>query len=136
MLSGCSPIYTFTLPANAESHFDTKPLRARVDTLLSMRGFRAMGSTDRATGDIGCGRDAPDRTTFEKQWRQGGFLATYHWVWVQEFFCEGAWHIVIVSSTNAEREAAELRDALSVEFAPEIRSGTLRVQTRYRIALE
>jgi hypothetical protein len=111
-------------------------VQERLGALLDTQGFQAIGFSDRATGDIGCGRSAPDRTTFEKEWRDRGFLATHHWVWVHEFSCEGAWHVVIVSSANSERDAAELRDALSAEFAPEITSGTLHVETGCRLALE
>lgn len=134
-LPGCSPIFTFQT-SDRRPEVDRKRLQERLGALVDARGFRSIGFTDRATGDIGCGRGAPDRTTFEKEWRGTRFLATYHWVWVHEFSCDGVWHVVIVSSRNADKEAADLRDVLSEEFRAEIASGWLYVDTGCRLALE
>jgi hypothetical protein len=79
-------------------------------------------------------RDGSDDV--RKEWRDTGFCSSYHWVWVHEFSCDGKWQFVIVSSTNAERQAAQLRDALSEEFAREVASGVLAVKTRHRFPLE
>lgn len=136
VLPSCSPVYSFRIPPRVLADALAAPLAARLDAFLESKGFEPLGQTDRATGDIGCGRNAADRSTFEKEWRDSGFVAEYHWVWVHQFSCKGEWQVMIVSSTNAEREAAELRDALSSEFSPEISSGTMRVETRHRFALE
>jgi len=134
--TGCSPVYVFRRPVDDRLDRGSNSMRKRLHALLSSRGFRAIGRSDRATGDIGCGRSAPDRTTFEKGWRDTGVLGSDHWVWVHEFSCKDTSFVVIVSSTNAEREAAKLRDTLLAEFARESASGTLRVVTRHRFALE
>jgi hypothetical protein len=135
-LGGCSPIYIFQFSSDMRHEIDATDLKARLGALLDARGFRSIGFTDRATGEIGCGRNAPDRTTFEKAWGATSFMATHRWVWVHEFSCEGAWRVVVVSSRSADREAAELRDALSAEFDPEIAAGGLHVEAGHRLALE
>lgn len=135
-LPGCSPIYTFQFASDAQSEIDRTRLKARLGALLGARGFRTIGLTDQATGDIGCGRNATDRTTFETAWRDKSFMPTHRSVWVHEFSCDGVWHVVIVSSRNADREAALLREALLTEFTPEIATGGLHVDTGCRLALE
>ena len=136
LLPSCSPIYSFQFPSTRQPGSDATEMRARLEALLQSQGFQSLGPGDRASGDIGCGRTAPDRTTYEKGWRATGFLASDHWLWVHEFECDGAWWVVIVSSSNAGQPAAQLRDAVSAEFSREIASGALRLETRYRIALE
>lgn len=134
-LPACSPVFSFQT-SDKRLGIGRTQMEARLGALLDARGFHSIGLSDRATGDIGCGGSAPDRTTFEKQWRGTNFLAAYHWVWVHQFSCDGVWHVVIISSRNADAEAADLRDALLEEFRAEIASGGLRVDTRCRLALE
>ena len=135
VLSGCSPIFAFRT-SDKRPEEDRVRLQERLRNLVEARGFHSIGFADRATGDIGCGRSAPDRTTFEKEWRGAGLLASHQRVWVHGFSCKGVWHVVIVSSRNADREAANLRDGISEEFGPEIAAGGLHFDTRCRLALE
>jgi hypothetical protein len=130
VLSGCSPVYM------VRSNSDGNSLHLRLKRFLDVQGFQRIGLSERATGDIGCGGSAPDRTTFQKEWRDSGIFTTYHWVWIHEFSCNGVWHAAILSSRNADRQATDLRDALLTEFASEVASGMLHVDTRYRFAFE
>ncbi len=136
VLGGCSPVYWFHIPEAAPNTLSIEPISRRIDPLLQRNGFVALGRTDVATGDIECGRDAKDRSTFEKEWRDSTWLPSYRWIWVHRFSCDDAWYLVIVSSTNAEQQAADLRNALSVEFSHEISSGIMHVRTRHRVPLE
>jgi len=131
-IAGCSPIYTFRGPSDAN---DITPLRQHLATFLQAQGFQRSGYILRASGPIGCGMSATDHALFERESHVG---PGYAWVWVHDFMCDDGWHFIIVSSNayGAEREAAQLRDALRAEFSGEIASGALRVKTHYRMALE
>jgi uncharacterized DUF497 family protein len=140
-LTGCSPVYEYqvgprSLSAGALRGIETEGMQARLVSLLERSEFKSIGLSQNATGDIGCGSAAQDRVTFERRWGGTGVLSAYRHVWVHEFTCEGTWHIVIISSRDAEREARELRDAVSTAFEPEINAGVLHIDTRWRLALE
>ncbi len=125
VFAGCSPVYSFRVLNTDQAVSALDPINKRVDGFLAQDGFVSLGHSDVATGDIGCGRDAHDRATFQKEWRDTSWLPSYHWVWVHRFSCDGDWYLVIVSSTNAEAEASELEKALVAEFSPEISSGMM-----------
>ena len=133
VLSGCSPVYWLS---SAPPDIAMSSSKRHVVSLLEQHGFMPQGRSDLASGDIKCGRRAPDRTTFLKEWKDQGFLVEYHRLVVHEFTCDGAWHVVIVASPNSLPEAKDLRDTLSAEFSDEIASGTMVVKTRYRLPLE
>ena len=133
-LLGCSSIYTFeSRPRRGATEIDDAAARERLQKTLIAAGFHSIGSSSRATGDLGCGRDASDRHSFQRA--TTGFLS-HKWVWVHEFSCDGVWHVVIISSRDADPQAAEVRERVAAEFAPEIAVGTLHVDTRHRFLFE
>lgn len=134
LLPGCSPTYWFLMPASARTEIARS--ESELASLLEEGGFTDLGATDRATGDIGCGRRSTQRRTFGRDWRKPGLIARYESVLVHSFVCEGRWQVVIISSRGAESDAEQLRDTLLSEFAEPIETGAMRVESRCRIALE
>ena len=132
-LAACSPIHSFALRSDTHAASNIEEMRARLDAFLRHRGFESLGRSDRMSGHLGCGETATDRTTYEKEWRDTGL---YHWIWVSEFTCGSEWRAVVLSSDNAEDQAAELSDELSAEFSQEIASHVLTRTNGYRSSLE
>jgi hypothetical protein len=131
MLSACSPMYVFTFrPRVAQASRD---LPERLEKYLVMHGFKALGRSDVLTGELGCGQDAPNRTTFEREWYYWGYIRVV--VIVHQFHCDSVWYVVILTR-EGDTEAAALRDALCKLFAPEIQSGAMRLKGGWRIQLE
>jgi hypothetical protein len=132
VLSGCAPVYVFRVPSDVQA--DTTSLQARLREFLESKGLEPIGRSEAMVGPTGCGRGAPDRNAFGRFWQDSWGINRR--LVVHEFTCDGAWQIVIISSTDAEAEARQLRDGLKAEFASEIASGSVQVETRCRTAFE
>lgn len=136
LLVACSPVYRFQTPAPEGLNADQRRMRAQLAEVLRGQGFQNMGAYYRASGDLGCGRAAPDRQTFQKSWRgETLWMPSFSWVWVQEFSCDGHWSAVILTS-GADEQAEALRELLDTTFADDLAAGRLTLETRHRLALE
>jgi len=128
--NGCAPVYVFSVDTRTLPESQREKMVARLLVVLHAHGYRWLGAARRALGPIGCGQDAADRETFEKDVGLAG------WVWAHQFTCETVWHTVIVCSEGAVGEAQYLRDEIAEEFEYELAIGLLKLNTKYRVVLE
>lgn len=137
LLTSCSPVHIFYLKLNSGIDSSISSLSDRLETFLLGHEFNDVGKSISATGDIGCGKNAPDRVSFEKRWQEKSWGGTiYHRINVHKFSCQGNWYLVIISDAYAEEEAKSLRAEIADEFSSEISAGMMQVTTRYRLVLE
>jgi hypothetical protein len=52
LLSGCSPIYSYRLPTEAQAALDPAGMRGRLETFLLGQGYQALGRSDQATANL------------------------------------------------------------------------------------
>ena len=136
LVVGCSPVYWFQTPTPEGLNADQRRMRAQLAEVLRGQGFQNRGAYYRASSDLACGLDAPDRQTFQKSWRgETLWMPSFSWVWVQDFSCDGHWSAVILTS-GADEQAEALRALLDTTFADDIAAGRLTLETTHRLALE